>query len=146
MDLPTSYSFPWALDTILRENGLLHAFGVCFDSLDEGGAAISLRVTEQHRNTEGRIHGGTIATLLDAVCGFAIRFDGTDRSLIPAVTVSLSVNFQAAAGDDNLFARGWVTSCGRQIFFAQGEIRDGNGLLVASAIGAFKRHETLPIS
>lgn len=146
MALPTSYSYPWALDTILQENGLLRTFGVRFESLDESGAAISLHVAEQHFNTEGRIHGGTIATLLDAVCGFAVRFDGPERPLIPAVTVSLSVNFQAVAGDDRLLARGWVTSRGRQIYFAQGEVRDGNGRLVASAIGAFKRHTTLPIS
>jgi len=75
----------------------------------------SPELTQQH----GFVHGGVIASLLDAACGYAAS------SLMPAeagvLTVEFKVNFLAAARGEGIRAVGRVRRAGRTVTFAEGE-------------------------
>ena len=83
-------------------------------------------------NPIGAVHGGLVCTLLDSVCGCAVH------STLPAGTgytsVEIKVNYlRPVKAGDELTAHGWVTKPGRRVAFAEGDVRDGQDRLVATA-------------
>lgn len=105
-------------------------------SLD-GGGSCSLEIGPQHLNRLGLLHGGFVSMLLDNGCGVAIRnaIGNTDAG---AVTVSLSVNFIAGAGSGRVTATGRVTGGGKSLKFAEAELRDDTGRLLATGSATFR--------
>jgi len=55
------------------------------------------------------------------------------------MTVSLNMQYVAPAQGGRVTAIGQVTGGGRKLCYANGELRDDQGVLVASAAGVFKR-------
>lgn len=139
MTVPPSYRAPWALDALLAESPFLADLGLEFLSLDETGAVFELALAGRHCNAEKRLHGGVIATLLDAACGLPVRVMADSADLVRAVTLTLTVSFIAAPKGPRVRATGRITGGGRQVVFAEGEVRDSGGSLVATATGSFKR-------
>ncbi|KAA0913019.1 PaaI family thioesterase [Aquicoccus porphyridii] len=89
-------------------------------------------------NRYGIPHGGVHATLLDTAMGYAICFTGDpdDRQL--AMTLSLNVQYHAVAKGKLLITEGRRTGGGRSTVFAEGEIRDETGTIIATATGVFR--------
>jgi uncharacterized protein (TIGR00369 family) len=86
-------------------------------------------LTQQH----GFVHGGALASVLDAACGYAAS------TLMPAdagvLTVEFKVNFLAPARADRFRVFGRVRRAGRTVTFAEGEaiaVTGGSELLVAT--------------
>lgn len=100
-----------------------------------------LEIGPQHTNRVGMLHGGLIAMLLDAACGFTASMmlgDGSDRT--PLVTVSLTVNYVGGAKPgQTVTAIGHPAGGGRRIAHVSGEMRDEAGRMVATASGVFRR-------
>jgi uncharacterized protein (TIGR00369 family) len=94
-----------------------------------------LSLDERHSNNRGVAHGGAVSSLLDATLGAAVI------SSIPTewwcATVSLTVQYLAGARHSPLTAEGRVMRRGRRVAFAEGEIRDARGKVVATAQGAW---------
>lgn len=90
---------------------------------------------ESAYNPIGLVHGGLVCTLLDSVIGCAVQ------STLPVgvgyTSIELKVNYLRPVRHDvgDLSARGRVTKPGRRIAFAEGDVRDGTGKLVATASG-----------
>ena len=88
---------------------------------------------ESHYNPIGSVHGGFYATLLDSVCGCAVH------STLPAgqayTSLELKVSFLRPITVDTgpVTAHGWVTKPGSRAAFAEGDIRDASGRLLATA-------------
>lgn len=88
-------------------------------------------------NPMNRIHGGWLASIMDAVLGSAIL-----TKLGPGVgagTVQLSVNYVRKVSVESgiLHAEGRVMHAGRSMLTATGEIRDSAGELCVHATGTF---------
>jgi uncharacterized protein (TIGR00369 family) len=104
-----------------------------FVSVDEGTATFALVPDESQYNPIGGVHGGTMCTLLDSVVGCAVQ------TTLPAgvgyTSVEIKVSFMKAVtkASGTLTAVGRVTKGGRRIAFAEGEVRDAHGSLVATA-------------
>jgi uncharacterized protein (TIGR00369 family) len=87
-------------------------------------------------NPIGVVHGGYVCTLLDSALGCAVH------STLPAgvgyTSIEIKVNYlrpiSAASGE--LTARGWVTKPGRRVAFADGDVRDAAGTVLATATGS----------
>lgn len=139
MTIPASYRAPLDLRALLAESPFLSDLGLEFISLDATGAVFELAVGRRHSNAEKRLHGGVIASLLDAACGLPVRFVGEGADLVRAVTLTLSINYITAPRGARVRATGRVVGGGRQTVFSQGEVRDSDGRLVATATGSFKR-------
>jgi uncharacterized protein (TIGR00369 family) len=105
-----------------------------------GDGAITLTaepVADHAVDAAGRVlHGGVVATLLDAAATFAlIQATGTDWS-----TVDLRVDFLRPAPAGPLLACGTAVQAGRRLGRAAAELTDAaTGQLLARAVGTFLR-------
>lgn len=101
----------------------------------DGTALVTLDATPDNANSRGEVHGGAMATMLDAALANAAR------SVLPeggaTTTVSLSVNY-LSPGAGRLTARGRVVRKGRSLISAEALIEDAAGNAVAQAIGTMR--------
>ncbi len=102
-------------------------------SVEEGVVVFGCEPDESAYNPIGLVHGGLVCTLLDSVAGCAVQ------TTLPVGTgytsLEIKVNFlrPVRAGEGELTATGRVTKPGRRAAFAEGEVRDAAGRLVATA-------------
>ena len=87
-------------------------------------------------NSEGRIHGGAIATLADTVAGCCACSTGGD-----CVTSSCSIEYLRAANGD-LFCEAAPKKLGRKLSVIQVVVNDTEGKTVAT--GTFTFYMTRP--
>lgn len=80
-------------------------------------------------------HGGVVSSLLDAALGAAV-ISSMPREWWCA-TISLTIQYLGGARHSPLKASGRVLRRGRRVAFAEGEIRDARGKVVATAHGAW---------
>ncbi len=105
----------------------------------EGAAEISFEADDRHMNRSGLVHGGVLATVIDAACGFAGCYQAPPGRGRRALTLSLTTQYlQPAAGGARLTATAKRTGGGRTIFFSTCEVRDPEGRLIATGSGTFK--------
>lgn len=81
----------------------------------------------------GVVHGGAIASLMDAVLVPAVGsvLGPSDRYS----TVDLHVQYIGAVADEDLIAEGWVTRRGRSVVFCESEAVGGStGRLIAKSV------------
>ena len=105
----------------------------------EGEAEITIRVDERHMNRSNVLHGGVLAAVIDAACGFAGCYEPPPSPGRRALTLSLSTQFIApAAAGSELVASARHSGGGRNIFSSTCEVRDQDGRLVATGAGTFK--------
>lgn len=110
--------------------------GLVTDSLGEGTARLSLPLERQLLNSFGTAHGGAIMSLLDvALCTAA-------RTLHPGssgvMTIDMSTSFLGAGSGARLVAEARVLKNGRSMIFAEAEVANEDGSLVAKAIGTVR--------
>lgn len=98
----------------------------------EGYARLTCRTGPRHANRGGIAHGGVMLALLDQVNAFAGLFCAVPGHRRSAVTLDLDARFTAPGRIGALLvAEGRLVTAGRAVFFAQGEVRDEDGTLVA---------------
>lgn len=107
--------------------------GLAFVSVDEGDVVMTAEPDESHYNPIGSVHGGFFATVLDSVCGCAVH------STLPAgvgyTSLEIKVSFlrPITAETGTVTAHGWVTRTGRSAAFAEADMRDAAGRVLATA-------------
>jgi uncharacterized protein (TIGR00369 family) len=102
---------------------------------EPGRTRYELDVGPDHLNRTGVAHGGVTASLLDTALGAAVV-----ASLGPEErtgTLQLSVQFREALLPGLVTVEGRVARRGRTVAFAEGEIRDLSGRLLATAHGVW---------
>lgn len=110
-------------------------FGMTLERVAEGEVDVALVVEDRHRNLLGIVHGGVIATLADTATGLAYRTvlePGTQH-----VTTQLNVTYLSAGRGGRLVARGRVVKRGRRTGYAEADVLDGEGRLLARATALF---------
>lgn len=106
---------------------------------EEGLAEVAITVAQQHLNRSGLAHGGLLATLLDAACGYAGCYSAAPAAPRRALTLALNTQFIAAARlGDRLLCQARQTGGGATVFFATAEVREQEGRLIARGDGVFK--------
>ena len=119
------------LDGELPGPPILHHFNMRGVSVGDGEIEFAATPDESAYNPVGLVHGGMACTLLDSAAGCAVH------TTLPAGTgyasIEIKVNYLRAIHGDagELRVRGWVTKPGRRIAFAQAELRDARGRLLA---------------
>lgn len=110
-------------------HGLL---GITMAEWREGHAVLHCRAEPHHANRGGIVHGGVMLSLLDQVNAFAGLFCAAPGRRRSAVTLDLDARFTAPGRIGALLvAQGRLVTAGRAVFFAQGEVRDEDGALLA---------------
>lgn len=101
-----------------------------------GGRAIyDLVVGPQHLNRRGVAHGGVVSALLDMALGTAVV-----SSILPEEwcgTMQLSVQFREPVLPGAIVAEGRMARRGRTAAYAEGEVRDARGAILATAHGTW---------
>lgn len=111
-------------------------FGMEVIDVDPGSVTFRCTPDESHYNPVGTVHGGLVCTLLDSALGCATH------TTLPAgmgyTSIEIKVNYlrPVSAGNGALICRGRVTKPGRRVAFAEGEVLDGEGRVVATASGS----------
>ena len=107
------------------------SIGITVEQVREGSVDLRLDAGPDHVNLQNTVHGGVLATLLDTAAGLAVR------SAIPPgsrhVSVNLDVQYLAPASTGVLLATGVVVRMGRRLAFAEADVTDAGGELVARA-------------
>lgn len=107
--------------------------GLEFVRVADGDVVMTAVPDESHYNPIGSIHGGFFATLLDSACGCAVH------STLPAgvgyTSLEIKVSFlrPITADTGTVTAHGWVARRGRSATFAEADIRDAGGRVLATA-------------
>lgn len=109
--------------------------GIEVADLQDGVAQLALQLRPELCNSFGTAHGGVLMTLLDVALCQAARTQHPDSAGI--MTIDMSTSF-IAAGEGRLRAEGRVLKPGRSTIFAEAEVRNADGALVAKAIGTVR--------
>jgi acyl-CoA thioesterase len=121
-------------DELIRafdESGYARLLGLRVVELEPGRAKVAVELRPEHLNAAGLIHGGLIASLADHAFGCATNSLG--RAYVAA---QLGVSFLAApAVGATIFAEALVLHAGRRAGTAEIAVRDGQGKLLAKALG-----------
>lgn len=101
-------------------------------SASEGEVLFECTPDHSFYNPLGFVHGGFMCTLLDTAGGCAVH------TTLPAgvgyTSIEIKVNYMRGVhAGVPLRARGWVTKPGRRVAFAEAEILDPDGKIVANA-------------
>lgn len=111
-------------------------FNMSLVEVGEGTATFNCDPDESHYNPIGMVHGGLACTLLDSALGCAAH------TLLPAGTgytsIEIKINYLRPIHADSgpLTCVGRVVKPGRRVSFAEGEITDSAGKVVATASGS----------
>lgn len=100
---------------------------------------VHLSPNETHLNRQDVIHGGVIATILDAALGYAASRHLAEDAGVMVVTVTFTVNYIAATQSTDMVATGRVTGGGYKTVFTEGDVKTVDGLLLATATAVYKR-------
>lgn len=126
---------------IENETGAQRTLGYVLDvGQGDGRARCYLDLTEAHMNRHGVLHGGIAGMLLDNAMGGTGSLTVDDSGRAPFLTISLNTQFLAPArAGTRVTATGRVTGGGRSLLFIAAELVDGDGTVIATATGVFKR-------
>jgi uncharacterized protein (TIGR00369 family) len=120
-------------------SGYSDLLGYLITKRDTDYCELELTVEPKHLNRLGVPHGGSLATLIDTAAGAAVGFAQGPDKLLPAVTLSLSMQFlgQAKVGDV-LKTVGRRIGGGRTIAYGTAEITTQDGRAIARGDGTFR--------
>ena len=96
-----------------------------------GRAVVTLQAGPQHANPMGTLHGGILCDIADAAMGIA--FASTLAADESFTTVELKINFFRPVRQSALRAEGRVVQRGRTIGYAECDVTDEKGKLVAKS-------------
>jgi uncharacterized protein (TIGR00369 family) len=98
----------------------------------DGDVRFATTPDESVYNPIGMVHGGLVCTLLDSVLGCAVHTTLPAGVGYTSIEIKISYLRPVHAHSGEIVAHGWVTKPGRRVAFAEGDVRDGDGRLLAS--------------
>ena len=105
------------------------------EEADDGRARVRMRAGSSHLNAAGNVHGGAIATLMDAAMGSAVYSTATtDEPTI--ATIEMTVTYLEPGQTGELVADARVIKRGRRVTIVEAEAHQ-DGEMVAHAISTF---------
>ncbi len=106
--------------------------GIEEEAAGEGFAHLSFQAEARHMNQAGTLHGGVLATLVDAAMARAARSTSEDGKL-PA-TSQLTLAYLSAGREGRLDVRAQVRKHGDQVMLCDADVeQDGRALVHAVA-------------
>ncbi|MBA3524677.1 MAG: PaaI family thioesterase [Geodermatophilaceae bacterium] len=103
--------------------------------VEVGEGTVQFRCTpgESAYNPIGMVHGGFVATVLDTVTGCAVQTTLEAGLAYTSLEIKVSYLRPVHTGAGDLIANERTLRRGRRAAFAEGEVRDAEGRLVATA-------------
>jgi len=108
--------------------------------IGEGHVQLEMTAGPSHWSPAERLHGGILFSLLDTALGRAVVSSLEEGR--GSTTIESKINFFRPVMEGRLTADARVLNRGRRTAYAEGEIRDDEGRLVARATGTFMLTES----
>lgn len=109
--------------------------GIDYLGVVDGATTLRLDLEQKHMSRANRVHGGVLFTLLDSALGRAIV------NALPegrgCATVEIKINYFRPIQSGRVTARGWKRELTRSLGYAEGEIVNEEGKVLARASGTF---------
>lgn len=103
---------------------------------ETGTLTAEMEARPEFLNPAGSVHGGMLAAMLDETLAPTVAAAlGPDEF---APTIEIKVSFIAPARGGRILAKGRLVNKGRSICFAEAELRDESGRLLATATATSK--------
>ena len=102
---------------------------------DNGDYCLKVDLHAIHLSRAGLVHGGLIFTMLDAALGRAVIHKLQKGYSSP--TIEMKINYFRPAATGELIARGRIINQSKRLCYAEGEVNNGQGKLIARATGTF---------
>jgi uncharacterized protein (TIGR00369 family) len=96
--------------------------------------SLSWRVPEELCNSAGNLQGGVLAAFADALLGGATSAHLPEDRYPALAEMKISI-FRPAPAGAALVGRGYVVKAGARVLFAEAEVHDSDGRLIARASG-----------
>ena len=106
--------------------------GLTIERLDADGAELRMPFDPELATLGDTVHGGAIASLIDTAGVTAAWGDDSPAEGLGGATVSMSVDYVAAARATDVVARARVVRRGRSLCFVVVEAVDDDGRVVAT--------------
>jgi uncharacterized protein (TIGR00369 family) len=97
--------------------------------LQWGTCLLEVELGEKHLQPFGKVHGGAIASVVDAAAFWAV-FPQVEKGM-GLTTVEMKLNYLAPAEKGKLVAQGRSIKMGRTLALGETYVRNGEGALVA---------------
>lgn len=117
------------------DRGFIRYCGFKADTMGPGFFNSRVEIQEHHRQQDGFIHAGVMATMADHTAGYSAFTTVSDDHQI--LTIEFKINFLKPAYGNELRCCSRVIRDGRQIIIAESEVsdlRENGSVLVAKAM------------
>ena len=111
--------------------GWMETLGAYVAEADPGQVVIALEAGAKHRHGGGVVQGGVITQIADAAMGMSLATLQEDGSW--NTTIELKINFIRPFVEGRLRAVGRVVDMRRSLLFAEADVLDDEGRLIARA-------------
>jgi uncharacterized protein (TIGR00369 family) len=127
-----------AIADLFPTTPFMSLLGLTFDRYKPDDVVVHLPFDERWTNDGEVYHGGIIATMLDTA-GAAVAWSNHDFDRgARASTVSISVQYLAAARRSDLIVEARTVKRGRELIFTEMTARDEDGRDVAHAVQTYR--------
>ena len=104
----------------------------------DGEVELTLELRPELLNRSGILHGGVLATLIDAAGGFSGCYSAEPGRVRRALSLSLTTNFTGQSKQGLVRVVGRKRAGGRKVFFAGVEVFNDAGELIATGVGTYR--------
>ncbi|MCR9257082.1 MAG: PaaI family thioesterase [Alphaproteobacteria bacterium] len=101
-------------------------------------ATVQMTLSDAVTNRKGIMHGGVMGVLLDTAAGYAGCWTGIPNETRRALTLTMTVQYVGQATTDDLICYGRKTGGGGTVYYAESELFDGAGTLMARAVSVYR--------
>jgi len=121
----------------IEKSGYSKALGVELTALSESSATLRLPFREENSNPGKALHGGCAASL-GAIGGHAVARAALGRDAGPWHTVSVQINYLAAAIDEDVTAEATLLRRGKEMCFVEVDVAREDGKPIAHITSAVR--------
>jgi len=115
--------------------------GIATLGMVDGAATLQLDLQQKHMSRADRVHGGVLFTLLDSALGRSIVDALPERR--GCATVEIKVNHFRPIQRGRVTARGRLKELTKSLGYAEGEVMNEDGKVLARASGTFFLTKTM---
>jgi uncharacterized protein (TIGR00369 family) len=118
-----------AISMLVNRSPYFSLLSMKIKDLEWGAAVLEVELEEKHLQPFGYVHGGVIASVMDAAAFWAVFPQVKDG--MGLTTVEIKVNFLAPVREGKLLAKGRCIKIGKTLALGDAMIHDAKGNLLA---------------
>lgn len=127
-ELQLNPKYTEAISNVVNQSPYFSLLSMKIKDLEWGTSLLEVELEEKHLQPFGYVHGGVIASVMDAATFWAVFPQVKDG--MGLTTVEIKVNFLAPIRKGELVAKGRCIKIGKSLALGDATIYDGNGNLL----------------